>query len=285
MFLSVLAGMMIGLFASALAPNANSAPLLVILLIVPQLVLAGAMISLPTNISAISATRWSFESLVAISGSGSDVAADACWKLPEEVRDELTLDDKAARGCLCMGVNALRHESCEFPGLGSYYDYAVDAPEPVKPVEPAPIGDPPPEPVLPEAPKPPEDQTDEIAMGQYLLDLQAHLDKVDQIRDDFQTKMDAYKKEADQLKLDMEQFQSDMEDYLEAQATWEVDRNTVVGKAEGLIKAITDEYDWAFVNKEDEQAYWSKLAKAWGALALYSVILFIGTFILIYRKD
>jgi ABC-type multidrug transport system ATPase subunit len=285
MFLSVLAGMMIGLFASALAPNANSAPLLVILLIVPQLVLAGAMISLPTTISAVSATRWSYESLVAISGAGSDVAADACWQLTEEQRDELTLDDKWALGCRCMGVMALNQDSCDFPGLGSYYDPALDAPEPVKPVEPASIGEPPPEPVFPEAPQAPADQTDQAAMGQFLLDLQAHQQAVEEIRADYETKLDAYKAKADQFELDLEQFQSDMEDYLEAQATWEVDRNTVVGKAEGLIKAIYDEYDWAFVNKEDESAYWSKLGTAWGMLALYSFVLFVGISILIYRKS
>ncbi len=42
--LATLAGMMMGLLASAVSPNANSAPLLVILLIMPQIVLGGALI-------------------------------------------------------------------------------------------------------------------------------------------------------------------------------------------------------------------------------------------------
>ena len=48
MTLATLAGMMLGLFASALAPNASSAPLMVIILMLPQIVLGGALIPLPT---------------------------------------------------------------------------------------------------------------------------------------------------------------------------------------------------------------------------------------------
>ncbi|HBX69385.1 MAG TPA: ABC transporter ATP-binding protein, partial [Chloroflexi bacterium] len=43
MVLAVLAGMMLGLLASALAPQSSSAPLIMILLIVPQIVLSGAL--------------------------------------------------------------------------------------------------------------------------------------------------------------------------------------------------------------------------------------------------
>jgi ABC-type multidrug transport system ATPase subunit len=182
LFMAVFSGMMLGLFASAVAPNANAAPLLVILLIVPQLVLAGAMIPVPGKLSGITSTRWAFESLVSISGAGSDVAADACWALPEDERYKLTLDEKASLKCGCMGVNALNQASCKFPGIGQYYDPALDQAEPL---EPASIGDPPAEPALPTAPQRPLDQTNQVAMGKFLQDMQDYQTQVDQIRADF----------------------------------------------------------------------------------------------------
>ena len=48
---------------------------------------------------------------LAITGMGSDIARDSCWALPANVRDNLTLEEKAARGCNCMGISALRHRS------------------------------------------------------------------------------------------------------------------------------------------------------------------------------
>jgi len=51
--LATFAGMMIGLFASALAPNSNTVPLLVILLMIPQIVIGGALIPLPGAVTAI----------------------------------------------------------------------------------------------------------------------------------------------------------------------------------------------------------------------------------------
>ena len=110
---------MLGLFASALAPNANSAPLLVIILMLPQIVLAGALVPLPTSVSAPTSTRWAFEALMGITGSGSDVARDICWALPPDVRKAMTLEDKKAYGCNCMGVNMLKQKNCNYPGLAN----------------------------------------------------------------------------------------------------------------------------------------------------------------------
>ncbi|MFN2226585.1 MAG: FHA domain-containing protein, partial [Anaerolineae bacterium] len=107
LLLATLAGMALGLFASAVAPNANAVPLLVILLIIPQVMLGGALIPVPSAASSPTASRWAFEAMVGITGAGSDLAADACWALPEEERDGLTLQDKEDRGCGCMGLAAL----------------------------------------------------------------------------------------------------------------------------------------------------------------------------------
>jgi len=122
LLLATLAGMMMGLLASAAAPNANSAPLLVILLIIPQFVLAGALFPVPRALSASIPARWGFQAMVAISGAGSDVAADACWQLPAEERDALTLEQKQGLGCTCMGPSVLDPASCDFPGLGPFSD-------------------------------------------------------------------------------------------------------------------------------------------------------------------
>ncbi len=108
MVLVTLAGMMLGLFASALAPNSSSAPLLVIILILPQIVLGGALIPIPTSISAPTSSRWAFEALTSITGPGSDVAADQCWALPEDVRASMTIDQKVENNCKCMGPNMLK---------------------------------------------------------------------------------------------------------------------------------------------------------------------------------
>jgi ABC-type multidrug transport system ATPase subunit/predicted component of type VI protein secretion system len=125
--LATLSGMMIGLLASAVSPNANMAPLLAILLIIPQFVFAGALFPVPRALSAPISASWGFQSMVAISGAGSDVAGDACWQLPAEERDALTLEEKEARGCTCMGPNALDQASCNFPGLGQLDDPTLDA--------------------------------------------------------------------------------------------------------------------------------------------------------------
>jgi len=136
-YLLIFAGMMLGLFASALAPNGNSAPLLLVLFIIPQMVLSGAIMPVPTPVRAVASSSWAFQGIVAISGAGSDVARDSCWALPADERDNLTLDEKNS-DCICMGDNALREDSCNFPGLGSYYDEAIDTADPLKPVEPGP---------------------------------------------------------------------------------------------------------------------------------------------------
>jgi hypothetical protein len=99
-----LAGMMLGLFASAVSPNANSAPLFVILLILPQMILNGALIPLPNTISGLTATHWAFSAMMGIAGVGSDVASDVCWKLDKPIEEA---DDgaKAANNCNCLGTN------------------------------------------------------------------------------------------------------------------------------------------------------------------------------------
>jgi len=100
--LAVMAGMVGGLLASALSPAASSAPMIMILLIVPQIVLSGALAPVPTNVSSIASTRWALQGYVGITGIGSDIAADACYQLPKELRDDMTLEMKEYFGCRCL---------------------------------------------------------------------------------------------------------------------------------------------------------------------------------------
>ena len=104
-------------------------------MIIPQFVFAGALFPVPRALSAPISAGWGFQAMVAISGAGSDVAADACWQLPAEERDALSLDEKQARGCTCMGLAALDQATCDFPGLGQFDDPALHEPAPADPTQ------------------------------------------------------------------------------------------------------------------------------------------------------
>ena len=273
--LSTLAGMMLGLFASAVSPNANAAPLIVIMLIIPQVVLGGGLIPVPPKISQVTITRWAFESVLATTGAASDVAADVCWALPESVRNNMSLDDKAAHGCKCMGISALHEQTCNFPGLGKNYKPAIDQPAPVEPPS---LGEPPPEPVLPDPPAKPADPNDQVALAQYLQALNDYQAKTDKIRADYKLQVNDYQARSDLYK-------AEMTDYQTKRTQWEVDRNAAVSKAEGIINVFNTDFGWAFVNKNDRTEYWSRILFAWGIDAGMVFILFVITLVFIYRKD
>lgn len=273
-FLLIVAGTMMGFFASALAPNANSAPLLLIMFIIPQMVLSGALVPLPSATTAVASSRWAFQASVAIGGAGSDVAADSCWSLPKDKQDKLTLDEKN-KNCTCMGENALRESSCNFPGLGKYYDVAIDTKDPVKPSEPGPQ---PEQPKFPPAPDKPADPNNILLLQKYLGDLNVYNDKVAKIRDDYQTKIDDWKKEQDLYKTAIETYQKDLTEL-------KVKRAIAVGSAESTIRRYKDEYGWTFINKNDRQTYLNTLYTTWCAQSLISLVLFIGTVIMQKRRE
>jgi ABC-type multidrug transport system ATPase subunit/pSer/pThr/pTyr-binding forkhead associated (FHA) protein len=272
--LASLAGMALGLVASAVSPNANAAPLIVILLIIPQVALGGALIPVPSVASTPIAARWSFEALLGITGAASDLAADPCWALPADQRNALTLEEKQARGCICMGLNALNSASCSFPGLGAYYDPALDQPEPQPP---AAVGDPPPQPVLPPEPRAPADQSDAQAMAQYAQQLEDYQRQVDSLQADYQKQLAAYQAQADV-------YQANIQAYQAALADWNIKRSTAVSKAESLLARFHQDFGWAFVNKDDSHLFWSRLLLAWGAQGVMIGGLFFITLFAISRK-
>jgi ABC transport system ATP-binding/permease protein len=254
MTLATLAGMMLGLFASALAPNASSAPLIVIILMLPQIVLAGALVPVPQFVSAPTSTRWAFEALISITGPGSDVAADVCWDLPRDVQDAMTLEDKINAGCNCKGVNMLKEESCNHPSLGKFRIPLVDQP---LPAEPAPL---PPEPARPVEP---ENQSDTVAMADFFAELK-----------NYETEVEEYKRK-------VELYQAERVAYETARTELMI----AVAPAEGVVRTFYNGIGFMYVDKNDTSAYFAKIIKTWMVQGLIILILFAAILYLQKRKD
>lgn len=273
--LATLAGMMLGLFSSALSPTANAAPLIVILLMLPQIVLGGVLVPMPEAISSVTSTRWAFQGFIGITGVGSDLAADICLTLPKEQIAAMSAEDKIANGCNCLGTSALRQESCDFPGIGGFYNPALDealpddpGPEPIRPEDP----------VIPDAPEQPADETDNVAVATYLDELQKYQVVVQQIQDDTKAQFAAYEAEIDIYKAKVVTYQ-------EAAIKHQAGVTSAVLPAEKAIETYLDKFGWAFVNKNDPGAYWPFLFKTWIAQIVISSVLFTAILFLQKRKD
>jgi hypothetical protein len=273
--LAVMAGMVGGLLASAISPAASSAPMIMILLIVPQIVLSGALAPVPSTVSSIASTRWAFEAFIGITGIGSDVASDPCWKLDKDLREAMTLEQKEENGCNCMGIAVFDLQSCNFPGVGQYYEAEIDQ---VAPVEPPGLRDRPAEPVIPPAPEAPANKYDQVAMAQYMNALQSYQDDVQRIQDDYKNQMELFEAEA-------KVYQAEMVKYQEALSKYEMARNSAAKGAEGLIDSVTEEFGWAWVDKDNPKEFWPWLFTTWIAQGVIIFVYFIGILFLIKRKD
>jgi hypothetical protein len=293
LFMATMAGMMLGLFASALAPNANSAPLIVILLMLPQIVLGGALVPLPEAISAPTSTRWAFEAFMAATGSGSDVAADACWQLPDPDRERLlgsSIDAKGDFGCTCMGLGVLDPASCNYPGLGKNVLKEIPPPpeEPVL-INPTPLRPEPTAPELPTEPQRPADETDTVAIAEYLDALEAYQAEVQEIQSAFQADLAAYRAEAAVFQSETVAFETARAEYLEARARWEAENQAAIAEAvipaEQTIAQAERDFGWLFVNKNNPEEYWGTITKTWLAQSSIIGLLFFLILILQKRKD
>ncbi len=273
--LAVMTGMMLGLFASAIAPNAASAPLLIIMLMVPLIVLSGALAPIPPAISQIASTRWAYQGLLGIVGMGSDIAADPCWHLDKDLQDAMDLDDKAYQQCRCMGVQMLTEGNCNFPGTG---DFMVAAIVEQAPTEPPPLAEPPAEPVIPPAPSLPEDKYDQVKMVEYLNALSDYQNNVKAIQENYRNEMELY-----QVMGDV--YQAEMTKYLEELATYNISRVSAVKGAEGVIELFNEKYGWAWVNKDDPKIFFPWLFKTWFAQIEIVMVYLVIILIMIKRKD
>lgn len=292
--LATMSGMMLGLFASAVAPNSNSAPLIVVLLVLPQIVLAGALVPLPGFVTGVTSTRWAYQGFMAITGAGSDVAADACWTLSEEEQKALTTEQKVTN-CRCLGPNVLRE--CNFPGVAASYSSVVDQPPPSPPdmEEPQRPPNPPPEPARPEFPPQPvrpADEADTIAQAEYFDALEKWQAEVEEIQSAFDEELESWRAEVAIIQAQADAYPDQLNAYIEAQrnyqeqlALYEASRAAAILPAEETIRTIYPGFSWTFTNKEDPAAYWGVIGRAWAALGLVNLILFVAIVILQKRKD
>jgi hypothetical protein len=283
--LATMAGMMLGLFASALAPNANSAPLIVVLLMLPQIVLGGALVPLPTAITAPISTRWAFQAFMGITGVGSDVAADECWQLDDETQKEMDLAFKD-ENCQCMGTNALRADSCNYPGLGAFYNPIIDEPPPAEFAE-----DPPPEPVEPPRPEIPprpeecEDQSDNICMAKWREDVLKWEEESTAIQTAYEAELEVFRQETEQYKTDLAGYQERAVAAQQGTVERRIAVEASVLPAEELIRQFYPGFGWTYVDKTDTSAYRNMILQTWAAQLVIIFILFVLILILLKRKD
>jgi len=241
LFLATLAGMMQGLLISALAPNQNVAPLLLIIVLVLQLVFGGIIPerdhgpftnTVTSGLSAITTTKWTFESMVTLSGVGSCVAKDSCWNMSSSERDILS-DQYKADKCSCAGPTLF--EKCSFPGIREYYSPSIDESEPPKPEKLQDPGDPPAQPSEPR-------RSDIKSVGAWTNAWQ-------QYQDDMKTwsdMMDEYHSQIKAYQGNLSTYEKDVNDYTEKYKKWQEDRSRAIGKAEGLINTMKQNYGHAF---------------------------------------
>jgi ABC-type multidrug transport system ATPase subunit/pSer/pThr/pTyr-binding forkhead associated (FHA) protein len=273
--LATLAGMMLGLFSSALAPTANAAPLIVILLMLPQIVMGGVLVPMPAALSGITSTSWAFKGFIGITGVGSDIASDVCMALPIEQIAAMTGEDKLANGCKCLGSNALREETCYFPGNGFFYNPAIDE---ALPASPGPEPTRPTDPIIPEAPAQPADQSDTVAVADYLAKLEAYQVEVEQIQANTKAEIAAYESA---IKV----YQAEVVAYQQASITHQANVVSAVQPVETILMKYNEKFGDAFVNKENAGEYWAFLLKTWVAQLLISGVLLAGIVVLQKRKD
>lgn len=220
LLLATLSGMVLGLLVSAIAPNPNIAPLLTIIVLVPQITFGGGVLPINTLgtpgliLNHLSLTKWSFESLVTITGLGTDVANDPCWNLPAQKRKTLTPKQQA--DCNCFGKTVFN--SCDFPGILAKYDSAVDEPKPSKPQPPE------------EPPSPPKEPNSFSWEEQ-----QTYYNEVAQ-----------YKKAMENYQQDLKEYQEKMDQWQQKYSNWKEQYESAIGEAEGLINRFYTDYGHAF---------------------------------------
>jgi len=275
MVVAVLAGSISGLLASAISKSPSVAPLIMILLIIPQIVLSGSLVPLSEKVTAIASTRWAFQDFAGLTGMGSDVASDPCWKLTRAERDLMTLEQKTTFGCKCMGLAVFDPNSCNFPGLGQFFSPEIDQ---AAPVEPAALGPEPTEPGIPPAPAPPADQNDKVAMVQYMNALQSYQDDVKVIQDQYRSEINLYRSQADL-------YTAQVKDYQLARISYDSARTKAISSAEAMIKATVDKIGWAFVDNRIMKTLIPWIIQTWTAQLIIIGVYFLFILFFIKRKD
>ncbi len=278
MFLGTLSGYLLGLGISAAAPNQNVALLLVVVILVPQFLFAGALLPLDlipggSVISAVASTRWAFEAMVNISGIGRDVVNDPCWQYVEREKKQpgdLNQEQKDASGCKCMGVQMF--QQCYFPGIRSPEFYTAEArqrlaePRPLEPLKPTAYPTFTPYPTLTPLPTP----SDQRQLQKYQEDREQQGKEYEKKREQ-QGKEYAKKREEQG-----EEYTAAMKRHGDDLKRWETDRQKAISAAENKIKAIVDNYGGAFQGGVLER---------WLAMCMIMLVVFVLIIAFQKRKD
>ncbi|MBK7202376.1 FHA domain-containing protein [Candidatus Amarolinea dominans] len=301
LFIGTLSGYLFGLAISAAAPNLNVALLLVIVVLVPQFLFAGALLPLDLipggeQISVIASTRWAFEALVNITEFGKPLVDDPCWAdRPKYDEDGETGwntvlnrsdEEKLALGCTCMGATIF--ETCSaFPGIQSadFYDdkarTQLAAVEPQKPVSPTPYPSPTPvwSPTPYPSPTPLPQPSDPSKLDAYMDDSREQGRKYQDRRqvqgDEYQAQREAQGNEyQDARQQQGDEYAAAMETWGDQKADWERERQRAVKGAEGMLKNIFDNYGRAFKGT---------VASRWLAMTIVMIVL-VGLIVFFQRQ-
>lgn len=288
-FLSTLCGYLIGLVVSASAPNQNAANLMIIAVLVPQFMFAGALLPLDLipggeKISVFMPTRWVFEALVNVSGMGDPLVKDPCWQKPEKERKAMLEKDK--ENCSCLGPNIFTRCST-FPGILSpdFYDakaqQVLSQPAPTEPPQPTafpyptayPSPTPLPTPTLRPSPTAPPMPTDLRKMQDYMdqqkLDgkkyQDAILEQFSEYRKDSERQGQLYSdqrtRQGDEYaalrQKQGDEYKKQMQAYGDARSAYEEARQKAISGAESMLETMYDNFGRAFRGKVTER--WSAL--------------------------
>jgi hypothetical protein len=147
----------------------------------------------------------------------------------------MTLDEKHEQ-CTCMGENAVRQDSCNFPGLGEFFD----------------------EPTLPEEPTLTNPNSLQ-AMQLYVSEPETYNAEVKQLQDDYNAEVtqlqDNYKAEIDKWQQENDDYRDAIQTYQKDLAALEVKRAIAIGATESSIERYKDDFGWTFLNKHDKMVY------------------------------
>jgi hypothetical protein len=279
-FLGILTGYLIGLLISAIASNQNAAMMLILVVLVPQFLFAGAVLPLDLipgsrQISVVMPTRWIFEAFIRITGLGEKLTTDPCWTSLNKA-NRLQLPNALKDQCPCMGASIFA-DCADFPGILSsdFYDdvaqasmlatVSLEPPQPTAYAYPTAIPSPtllPTPTLLPSLTPYPTPRSPEafpgymdriLQQGEEYQNLVA--DQFEQYRLDSIVQGEAYSKlrttQSDEY-ADLRQAQSDeyseaMQAYGDERAAWQESREKAISSAEALLGSLYDNFEQALV--------------------------------------
>ena len=310
LILGIGSGYSLGLLISAIAPNQNTALIILLGILIPQFLFSGMLqplnrIPLGGVISPLISTRWTSEAFVKITAIGDKLVMDPCWQmLPEERR---TLTEEEKENCPCMGASIFQ-QCAAIPGIQSHDYYtdqaqsALNNPRPPQPQEPeliwitptfratptqvaTPTFYPTPTPV-------PLETLVDINLIEYQLTRQAQFSEYqgsieEQLRDYQVTAQAQVSSYIENEKDAVTQYQQDSvgeyEDYIEnleaygdELVDWETNRQEAIGAAEAILWQIYQDYGHTFRNS---------IISRWIALISIITIQIVITLIVQRRKE